>query len=180
MANIISFVGKTPVIHPTTFVAPDASVIGDVVLDEGSSVWFGATLRGDVNRITVGKFSNIQDGCVVHAERFKDEKPGVGPTFIGDHVSIGHSAVIHACTIEDCCLIGMGSIILDGAVIGKGSIVGAGAVVTAGTVIPPYSMVLGTPGKVVKTMPESSVEDRIAHAMRYAGYSQQYIDAKLG
>lgn len=174
MANIIAFDGRTPNIHKVSFVASSADIIGDVRLGEGASVWFHTTIRGDVNHITIGKCTNIQDNSVLHAESSRPDMPDVGPTRIGDYVTVGHGVIIHACTIEDCCLIGMGAVILDGAVVGKGSIVGAGAVVTPGTVIPPFSMVLGMPGKVVKELPQESISDRIAHAERYSARGLQY------
>jgi len=174
MANIIAFDGRTPNIHEVSYVAPSADIIGDVVLEEGANIWFHVTIRGDVECVRIGKFTNIQDNAVVHVERPTETRPNTGPTIIGDYVTVGHSAIIHACTIEDCCLIGMGAIVLDGAVVGKGSIVGAGAVVTPGTIIPPFSMVLGTPGKVAKELPQESIKERIAHAERYSARGLQY------
>jgi carbonic anhydrase/acetyltransferase-like protein (isoleucine patch superfamily) len=134
-----------PRIDPTAFVVPNATVIGDVTLHEQSSVWYGAILRGDINRIVVGARTNIQDAVVVHlADAFA--------TVIGDMVTVGHSAVVHACTVDDEVLIGMGAIILDGAEIGARSIIGANTLVTAGTKIPPGSLVVGSPGKVVRQL----------------------------
>jgi len=167
MANIITFEGKTPEIHESCFLAVSADIIGDVVLAEGVSVWNNATIRGDINHIRIGRYTNVQDGSVVHVDRRRADQPDWGPVIIGGYVTIGHGAIIHACTIEDACLIGMGSIVLDGAVIGKGSIIGAGALVPPNAKIPPFSMVLGTPGKVVKTLLEESLEDRLFHAKRY-------------
>ncbi len=139
------FLGQAPRIDPTAYVAPQATVLGAVRLGPRSSVWPACVLRGDINFIEVGEGTNIQDGTVVHlADDF--------PVVIGRHVTIGHSAVIHACTLEDECLIGMNATILDGAVIGAQSIVGAGALVTKGTKIPPGSLVLGAPAKVVRAL----------------------------
>ena len=174
MANIITFVGKTPDIHPESFTAVGANIIGDVAVAQYASIWFGATLRGDINFIRVGKYSNVQDGSVVHVDSPKPELPGQGAAIIGDYVTIGHGAIIHAATLEDCCLVGMGAIVLDGAVVGRGSIIGAGAVVTPNTVVPPLSLVLGTPGKAVKTLPEESIAERIAHGERYWELTKQY------
>jgi len=175
MANIISFGGKTPVMHESSFLAVSADIIGDVVLAEGVNIWNNATVRGDENCIRIGRYTNIQDNCTVHVDTSLPGRPEPGPTNIGEYVTIGHGAIIHACTLGDACLIGMGAIVLDGAVIGKGSIVGAGSVVTPGTVIPPYSLVLGIPGKVVKTLPEESISERISHAERYWERAKQYI-----
>ncbi len=137
--------GKTPEIAPDAYVAPSAVVIGDVKIGPRASVWPGVVLRGDINSIEVGEGSNIQDGCVVHLA----DDYGVK---IGKHVTVGHLAMIHACTVGDECLIGMHATILDGAEIGAQSIVGAGALVTKGTKIPPGSLVLGAPAKVVKEL----------------------------
>ena len=134
-----------PRVHPTAFVAPGATVIGDVILEEHSSVWYGAVLRGDINRIVVGPRTNIQDGAVVH---LADDYPAM----IGELVTVGHRAVVHACTIGDEVLIGMGAIILDGAEIGPRSIIGANTLVTREAAIPAGSLVLGSPGKVVRQL----------------------------
>ena len=145
--RLLRFWSQSPKVPASAFIAQGAVVIGDVTLGAESSVWFGAVLRADINRIEMGKASNIQDNAVVHlADDF--------PCLIGDFVTVGHSAILHACTVEDECLIGMGATILDGAVIGAQSIVGAKALVTGGTVIPPGSLVLGSPAKVVKSLSE--------------------------
>jgi len=174
MANIITFEGKTPEIHESVFVAVSADIIGEVALSEGVSIWNNTTLRADINQIRIGKYTNVQDGSVIHVDRRRPDEPGWGLANIGEYVTIGHNAIIHACTIEDCCLIGMGSIILDGAVIGKGSIIGAGALVPPHAKIPPFSMVLGTPGKVVKTLLEESLQDRLFHAKSYHEIANKY------
>ena len=174
MANIIPFEGKTPVIHQNSFLAISADVIGDVVVGEYVNIWNNATVRGDLHYIRIGKYANIQDGCVVHVDNPREGQPNWGPTIIGEYVTIGHGAIIHACTLEYGCLVGMGAIVLDGVVVGKGAVVGAGAVVAPNTVIPPFSLVLGTPGKIVKSLPEASINERIIHAERYWGYALQY------
>ncbi|NBV23064.1 MAG: gamma carbonic anhydrase family protein [Proteobacteria bacterium] len=134
-----------PVLGNGVYLAKTAVVLGDVTLGENSSVWYGAVLRGDINRIVVGANSNIQDNAVVHlADDF--------PCLIGEWVTVGHSAIVHACTIGDECLIGMGATVLDGAEIGAQSIVGANALVTGGTKVPPGSLVLGSPAKVVRAL----------------------------
>lgn len=135
----------TPQIGTSVYIARGSSVIGDVRLGDFSSVWYGAVLRGDIQRIEVGAYSNVQDNAVLHVA---DEYP----CRVGNWVTIGHSATIHACTIGDECLIGMGAIILDGSVIGAQSLIAAGAVVTPGTEIPPGSMVVGTPGRVKRAL----------------------------
>ncbi|MDQ2919422.1 MAG: gamma carbonic anhydrase family protein, partial [Verrucomicrobiota bacterium] len=127
-----------PRIHSSAFVVPTATIIGDVSLGEESSVWYGAVLRGDINRIVIGPRTNIQDNVVVH---LSDDHPAI----VGELVTIGHSAIIHACTIDDEILIGMGAIILDGAEIGARSIIGANTLVTVGKKIPPGSLVYGSP-----------------------------------
>ncbi|MDR2845028.1 MAG: gamma carbonic anhydrase family protein [Puniceicoccales bacterium] len=139
------FLSKDPVVHPTAYVAPGATLIGSVTLGPKASVFPGAVLRGDIERIEVGEGSNVQDGAVVH---LSDDMPVV----IGKYCTIGHRAMIHACTIEDGCLIGMSATVIDGAVIGAGSIVGAHALVTKGTRVPPNSLVMGVPAKVVRPL----------------------------
>lgn len=136
---------KTPDISKAIWIAPNATVVGDVALGAGTSVFYGAVLRGDIARIVVGEGTNIQDNVVIH---LADDLDAV----IGSWCTIGHAAVIHACVIEDECLIGMGAIVLDGARIGARSIVGAGTVVTPRTIIPPGSLVIGTPAKVVRAL----------------------------
>jgi carbonic anhydrase/acetyltransferase-like protein (isoleucine patch superfamily) len=150
----IIFEGRSPVFHEKTYVAEGAKVLGDVTLGEYSSIWYNCVVRGDVNKIVIGRYANIQDNAVVHvADDYATE--------IGDFVTVGHSAVIHACKIANHCLIGMGSVVLDGAVIGEGSIVAAGAVVAPRTVVPPYSLVAGVPGKIIKQL---STDTKATHA----------------
>ena len=143
-----------PQIHPTSYVAPGAQVIGRVILGEQASVWFNAVLRGDLAKIEVGAGSNIKDNTTVHIDGSEERDDGVERgTKIGRNVTIGHNCIVHSCTIEDECLIGMGSVVMGGALVGRGSVVGAGAVVLEGTVIPPYSLAVGNPAKVKKTYP---------------------------
>ncbi len=144
-ADRARFLYIPPRIDPTAYVAPQAVVIGDVRLAARVSVWPMAVLRGDINFIEIGEDSNIQDGSIVH---LADDLP----VRVGRLVTVGHRAILHACTVEDECLIGMGATVLDGAVIGKGSIIGAHALVTKDTKIPPGSLVMGTPGKVVRAL----------------------------
>lgn len=158
----------SPQVHPTVFVAASATVIGDVILAAEASVWFGAILRGDNDAIRVGPRTNIQDMALIHVD------PDEACT-IGADVTVGHRAIIHAATIEDGCLIGMGAIVLNGAVVGAGSIVGAGAVVRAGDVIPPRSLVVGIPAKVVRTLSDEQVADNLASAARYVANARAYL-----
>ena len=175
--NIFSFKGKQPKIHPDSFVAFGARIIGDIELAEGVSVWYNSVLRADVHAIRIGRFSNIQDNSTLHVESPRAGQNDSGsPTILGDYVTVGHGCILHACTVEDYCLIGMGAIILDGAVIGKGSIVGAGTLVTKGSQIPPFSVVLGSPGKVVKNLPEESLQERKEHAEHYWKLAQEHKD----
>lgn len=142
-----TFEGKDPVLDAKSFLADGAKVIGDVTMKEFSSMWCNAVARGDVNRIEIGRYSNVQDNSVLHvADDF--------PAIIGDFVTVGHNAVVHGAVIEDHCLIGIGAILLNGAVIGRGSIIAAGALVREGQIIPPHSLVVGVPAKVVKAVPD--------------------------
>jgi carbonic anhydrase/acetyltransferase-like protein (isoleucine patch superfamily) len=166
---IETFAGVTPTIHPSAFIAASADVIGKVTLHEEASVWYQATLRGDINEIVIGAHSNIQDNAVIHLS----DQHGC---YVGEWVTVGHSAILHACTIKDEVLVGMGAIILDGAVIGERSIIGAGALVTGGTVIPPGSLVLGSPAKVVKTLSEEE-QSKVRHwAEKYVKGSRLYLE----
>lgn len=132
-----------PTVHPTAFVAPGAVVLGDVTLEAESSVWYGAILRGDMAPIRIGRQTNLQDGTIVHVDE------GV-PCQIGDRVGVGHRAILHGCTVEDDCLIGMGSILLNHSRVGRGSVVAAGTLLPEGTEVPPGSLVMGVPGRVVR------------------------------
>lgn len=166
------FQGINPRIGDGVYVSPTATVIGDVELGEGSSVWYGAVVRGDVWSIRVGERSNIQDGCVCHVTT------GGPELVIGRDVTIGHRAVLHSCTIEDACLVGMGAIILDGAVIGEGSVVAAGAVVLEGTRIPPRSLVAGVPARVKRSVDEGTVRSIRERAEEYHELALSYLDGR--
>ncbi len=165
---IETYDGISPTIHPSAFVAASADIIGRVTMGEQSSAWYNTTLRGDINEIVIGPRSNIQDNAVVH---LADE---LG-CYVGELVTVGHSAVIHACTIKDEVLVGMGAIILDGAVIGERSIVGAGALVTGGAIIPPGSLVLGSPAKVVRTLSLDEQANVKTWAEKYVVQSRKYL-----
>jgi carbonic anhydrase/acetyltransferase-like protein (isoleucine patch superfamily) len=163
--------GRFPRVHPTAYIDFSAQVIGDVEIGEESSIWMCVVIRGDVHRIRIGRRSNVQDGTVVHV--MKDTHP----TTIGDEVTIGHGALVHGCTIEDRCLIGMGAILLNGAHVGSGSIVAAGSLVPEGTRIPPRSLVMGVPGKVKRTLDESAATEIQLYADRYVSYRLDYASA---
>ena len=151
---------KTPEIHQSAYNEDGAKVIGDVIMKSESSIWYNTVVRADINQIVVGKRSNIQDNSVLHLENDQ----GV---IIGDDVTIGHNAIIHGCTINDGALIGMGAIIMNGAIIGRGAVVGAGAIVTEHMHVPDLGLVVGIPGKVIKTLPDSTFEKNVKWAKKY-------------
>ncbi|GHI09344.1 anhydrase [Streptomyces cellostaticus] len=166
-ALIVGIGGKEPRLDAEVFVAPTASVIGDVSLRSGASVWYGAVLRGDVEKIEVGAASNVQDNCTLHAD------PGF-PVSVGERVSIGHNAVVHGATVEDDCLIGMGATVLNGAVIGAGSLVAAQALVPQGMVVPPGSLVAGVPAKVRRELSEEERQGVTLNGTMYAELAEAH------
>ena len=166
---ITSYKKHSPQIDDTCFVADNATVIGQVELGKNTSVWFGAVVRGDIAAITVGKNSNIQDNAVIHV--------GTTPAVIGDNVTVGHGAIVHSATVGNNVLVGMGSIVLDGAEIGDDCIIGAGAVVTAGTKVPAGSLVVGTPGKVIK---EVSLQQKASNRMNATIYATLAKESRKG
>jgi carbonic anhydrase/acetyltransferase-like protein (isoleucine patch superfamily) len=162
-----------PAIHATAFVAPGATVLGDVTLGEESSVWFHTTLRADINRIVIGPRSNVQDGSVIHlADDFG--------TFVGELVTVGHKAILHACTIGDEVLVGMGAIVLDGAEIGARSIIGAGALITGGRKFPPGSLILGSPAKAVRQLSLDEQGEIRGWAEKYVALARAYRSGEFG
>ena len=161
--------GVRPTLGRDVFVAEGASVIGDVHLGDEASIWFGVVARGDYSSIRVGARTNVQDNTVVHIST------GRNRTLIGDDVTIGHSAVIHGCTIGDRCLVGMGAIVLDDAVVGEDSFVAAGSLVTPGTVIPPRSFVVGRPGRVVRPVSDRDLAWIRGAAASYVGYARDFL-----
>jgi carbonic anhydrase/acetyltransferase-like protein (isoleucine patch superfamily) len=161
--------GTSPRVHSTAFVDASAQVIGDVEIGEESGVWMCAVIRGDVHWIRVGRRTNIQDGAIVHG------MTGTHPTSIGSNVTVGHGSVLHGCTIEDECLIGMGTIVLNGAHVGSGSIVAAGTLLVEGQKVPPRSLVMGSPGKVKRLLTQAEVADIRLYADRYVGYRLDYM-----
>lgn len=164
---VYRFKDKTPRMDASAYLAPGATLIGDVTLEKNASVWFNCVLRGDCDAITVGEDSNIQDLTMCHADYDI-------PLVIGKRVTIGHNCVIHGCRIEDDCLIGMGAVVMNNAVIGHGSIVAAGTVVLENTEIPPFSMVTGVPGKIKRRMEEDIVEILRLPADNYARRAEDY------
>lgn len=172
---IHSFKGITPTIGKNTWLAPSCDVIGDVTIGEDSSIWFGTVVRGDVHYITIGSRTSIQDVSMVHITHHKKADRSDGsPTIIGDDVTIGHRVMLHGCTIENACLIGMSATILDNAVIGTESIVGAGSLVTKGKVFPPRSLIMGSPAKVVRELTDAEVAELYAGALRYVEFKNDY------
>jgi carbonic anhydrase/acetyltransferase-like protein (isoleucine patch superfamily) len=161
--------GKRPVIGRDVFLAETCAVIGDVEIGDDASIWYSAVVRGDVMPIRIGARTNIQDGTVIHVTS------GKYGTTIGSDCTVGHAAIVHACTVEDFCLVGMGSILLDGCVIGRGSFVGAGALVTPGTVIPPGSLVLGSPARVKRAITDGEREQIEYGAKHYVELARDYL-----
>ncbi len=168
---IIQYRDKKPIVDSSVFIAPGAYVIGDVVIGEGSSVWYNTVVRGDVNYIRIGRYTNIQDLSVVHVttEKF--------PAIVGDYVTIGHKAIVHGCIIGNYCLIGMGSIILDGAKISDYTLVAAGSLVPPGKEYPPGVLLMGVPAKVVRELTEEekkSIEESAHHYFELAKSYRSY------
>jgi carbonic anhydrase/acetyltransferase-like protein (isoleucine patch superfamily) len=176
MATILSLQGKDPQFGENCFIAPNATIVGDVTMGNDCSIWFNAVLRGDVHYIKMGNKVNVQDGAVIHCTYLKH------PTTIGNNVSIGHNALVHGCTIHDNVLIGMGSIVMDGCVVHSNSIIAAGAVVLEGTIVEEGSIYAGVPAKKVKMVSEAMITgeiNRIANNyVKYSSWFEDYNDAK--
>jgi carbonic anhydrase/acetyltransferase-like protein (isoleucine patch superfamily) len=166
---IRSYKGITPQFPTTCYVDESAQLIGDVICGEHSSIWMNAVLRGDVHEIRVGHYSNIQDNCVLHG---MTQQYGV---YVGDYVTVGHGAILHGCKIEDRCLIGMGSILLNGVVVGAGSIIGAGTLIPEKTIIEPNSLWLGSPGKFHRQLEKDDEAMILRYAENYLGYKKAYL-----
>ncbi len=166
--KLYTFNGKEPVIDETAYIAETAVISGEVTIGPRSSVWFGAVVRGDINPITIGELSNVQDNCVIHVTH-----DGRGAR-IGDGVCLGHGVILHECTIEDWSLIGMNTVVLDRAVVGPESLVGAGSVVAPGTVIPPGMLALGAPAKPIRPLTDEEKASIVATANRYARVARTY------
>jgi len=170
--RLAAHLDQTPVIPDSCWVSSKATIYGDVVLGERCSVWPSAVIRGDINSIRIGDETNIQDGAIVH---LADDYAAI----IGKRVTVGHGAIVHACEIGDDCLVGMQATILDGAKVGDGCIIGAHALVTQGTVIPPNSMVLGVPGKIVKSFPPEHQKELAEWALKYVEVSRGFKERGL-
>jgi len=168
---IYPFENIKPIIGENARIAENASIIGDVELGPNVNIWYGAVLRGDMNSIRISANTNIQDNAVVHVG-------SDNPVCVGENVTIGHSAIVHGCTIGSNCLIGMGSILLNGCVIGDGSLVGAGSLVTEGTVIPPGSVVMGSPAKVIRPMREADTAGNETMYREYLKYAERVLPGK--
>lgn len=165
---IIKYKGKSPIIHKDAFVAPNATVIGDVLIEAGASVWYGAVLRGDMAPIRVGKNSNIQDNATVHTDADK-------PSIIGENVTVGHNAVIHGCTIEDNALIGIGAIVLNSALVKSGAVVAAASLVKEKYICEKSTLVAGVPASEKKVL-EGSEEHLRQHAMKYVSLAKEHSE----
>ncbi len=163
----LPFEGHTPKVHESAWIAPSAALIGKVRIHADASVWFGAVLRGDIDEIVLGAGSNFQDNVVVHTELGS-------PAIVGKGVSVGHGAVVHGCTIEDGCLIGMNATVLTGAVVGRDSLVAAGSVVLEGASIPPRSLVAGVPGKVRRHLTDEEIAGMHGNSARYVTRAKAY------
>lgn len=164
---IFALDGVAPQIDPTAWIAPDANLIGKVVVEGEASVWFGVTIRGDNEEIRIGVGSNVQENCVLHTDMGY-------PLLIGAHCTIGHKAMLHGCTIGDGSLIGMGATILNGAKIGKGCLIGAGALITEGKEIPDGSLVMGAPGRVVRMLDAAGCDRLLASAAGYQANARRF------
>lgn len=160
-----------PTIHEGAWIAPSADVVGDVTLGEDVSVWYGCVLRGDIAPITVGAETNLQDQTVVHVDLDR-------PALIGERVAVGHRAIVHGCTVEDDCLVGMGAVVLSGVTLGRGSLVAAGAVVTEGTEAPPGSLLVGVPARVVREVDEELGERMRATVHHYRALAEGHREGR--
>ena len=168
---IVTYKGKTPIIDDTAFVADNATLIGDVTVGPDASVWFGAVVRGDNGPIVIGRGSNVQDNATLHTE------PGCSLT-IGEDVTVGHNAVVHCGEVHDGALVGMGAVVLNDAVVGEYATVGAGAVVKQNDIIPPYSLAVGIPAKVIKTDVTAQKDTNIKNAVGYVARKNAYMAGK--
>lgn len=165
---IFSLEHLSPVIAPTAWIAPTATIVADVHVGEGSSVWFGAVVRGDVFHVRIGRDTNIQDNAVIHVTT------GKHPTLVGDGVTIGHSVTLHGCTIENRALVGIGSIVMDQAVVGEEAMVGAGSLVTPGTIIPPRMLAVGSPCRVKRPLSGDELRFLRNSGLHYATLAARY------
>ncbi|MFQ5441843.1 MAG: gamma carbonic anhydrase family protein [Thermodesulfobacteriota bacterium] len=167
---ILPYKGVLPEIDETAFIEESARIIGDVHIGEYSSVWFNSVVRADVHYIRIGERTNVQDNCTLHVTK------DIYPLILGSEITVGHNVVLHGCTIRDRCLIGMGAILLDNVEVGEDSIVGAGSVVVEGTKVPPGSLLLGTPARIVRELRPEEKERIKRSAANYIEYSKNYVD----
>jgi carbonic anhydrase/acetyltransferase-like protein (isoleucine patch superfamily) len=169
MADLLpeGFLGGTPSLDPDAFVAAGARIVGEVRLEAGASIWYNCVLRADLAPVSVGANTNLQDGTLVHVETGR-------PCRIADHVTVGHGAILHACTVESGCLIGMGAIVLSGAVIGRGSVIAAGALVRENARVEPFSLMAGVPARLVRKLPEQTMEKHLEVALKYADAGRRH------
>jgi carbonic anhydrase/acetyltransferase-like protein (isoleucine patch superfamily) len=174
MPIIAPYGGQAPRLHPSVLVAEGGVVIGDVEMGEGSSVWYGTIVRGDVNHVRIGARTNLQDGTIVHVTG------GTHPTVVGDDVTVGHRVVLHGCTVKDRCLVGIGAVVLDGAVVGPDAMIGAGALVPPGMVVPPGKLVLGSPAKVKRDLTPEEIAFFRHSAARYVEYAARHRGIQEG
>lgn len=180
MHNIRPYQDQWPRLAAGTYVDIAATVIGDVTMGADSSIWPCAVARGDVHRIHIGARTNIQDGAILHVTHDGPYTPGGFPLTIGDDVTVGHAVVLHACTVEDACLIGMHATVLDGAVIKKHGFVGAGAVIAPGKVVGEGELWLGNPAKMVRRLSEAEIEQLYYSAQHYVKLKNNYLDLRTG
>ena len=166
------FLDESPIVHSSALFAESADMIGAVTFGEEASIWYGAVLRADIQEIVIGPRSNVQDGSIIHLEREQG-------THVGQYVTVGHKAILHACKIDDEVLVGMGSIIMDGSRVGARSIIGAGALVTMDTQIPPGSLVLGSPAKIVRALSNDEQKSLKKWAENYVQLSRKYLQRKI-
>lgn len=178
-ATIIPFGGKTPVIHPSAFIAPGCRIIGDVEIGEDASIWYNCVIRADVNRVRIGARSNVQDGSVIHCDSPKDGDDGA-PTIIGEDVLIGHMAMIHGCTLHDRAFVGLGSIVMDGCVIESDAMLAAGALLSPGKTIPHRQLWAGRPARYMRDLPDAAVVQLRSGAERYVHYAKAHKGAVSG
>ncbi len=172
----MTYQGVSPKIAPNVFVAPSADVIGDIVIGENSSIWFGVVIRADINEVRIGQNTNIQDMSMIHVTHYTlPDKSDGNPTIIGDNVTIGHHVMLHGCRIENACLIGMSTTILDGAIIGEESIVGAGSLVTKNKIFPPRSLIMGNPAKFIRELSVEEIASLYQSADNYVKFMATYL-----
>jgi carbonic anhydrase/acetyltransferase-like protein (isoleucine patch superfamily) len=172
MGLLLEYAGRRPQVGERVYLAPTASVIGDVVLGDDVSIWFNSVVRGDCHSIRIGARSNVQDNCAIHVTQ------GTHPTVLEEEVTLGHGAIVHGATVKQGALIGIRATVLDGAEIGESAFIGAGALVTPRTVVPPRTLWLGSPARMIREMSEAEVEDLKHFHLNYLAYKQEYFRAE--